>query len=90
MSMGWVPGVSCAAAKLLCVREILERESAKFADSLSSKALIVNDLAAAERGWHRTRARAGGRWGALEGPGRARGARGARGHKKVARTRRRF
>ena len=41
--------IECAAAKLLCDREILERESAKFADSLSSKALVVNDLAAAGR-----------------------------------------
>ncbi len=60
--MGWVPGISCAAAKLLCVRRILERESANFADSLSSTVLIVNDLAAAERaggGARRARARKG-------------------------------
>ena len=69
--------IECAAAKLLCVRGILERESANFADSLSSKVLIVNDLAAAERGWHRTRARAGGRWGALGGARRARARKGA-------------
>ena len=35
----WCVVVECAAAKLLCVREILERESVNFADSLSSKFL---------------------------------------------------
>ena len=41
--------IECAAAKLLCDREILERESAKFADSLSGKVLVINYLAAAGR-----------------------------------------
>ena len=53
--------IECAAAKLLCVREILERESVKFADSLSSKVLIVNDLAAAERALARKGAQGGAR-----------------------------
>ena len=55
----WCVVVECAAAKLLCVRGILERESANFADFLSSKVLIVNDLAAAERAWGRKGAQSG-------------------------------
>ncbi len=45
----WRMVIECAAAKLLCDREILERESAKFTDSLSGKDLTINDLAAAGR-----------------------------------------